>query len=51
MADEVYRNVGELFDDERFSQIDEYQEWKSDRIEEDRRKLEELLEKREAQIE
>jgi hypothetical protein len=51
MADKVYRNVGELFEDDRFTQISEYQEWKSDQIEEDRRKLEELLEKRETQIE
>lgn len=51
MADQVYRNVGQLFDEERFDQIEEYQEWKSEQIEEDRRKLEELLEKREAQIE
>lgn len=51
MADQVYRNVGELFEEERFDQISEYQEWKSDKIEDDRRKLEELLEKRETQIE
>lgn len=51
MADEVYRNVGELFENERFSQINEYPEWKSETIEADRRKLEELLEKREQQIE
>lgn len=51
MADQVYRNVGELFEEERFSQINEYQEWKSEQIEADRRKLEELLEKREQQIE
>lgn len=51
MADEVYRNVGELFENERFSQVSEYPEWKSEEIEADRRKLEELLEKREQQIE
>lgn len=51
MADQVYRNVGELFLEERFSQINEYQEWKSEEIDADRRKLEELLEKREQQIE
>jgi hypothetical protein len=51
MADQVYRNVGELFEEERFSQISEYQEWSSEKIEQDRRKLEELLEKRETQLE
>lgn len=51
MADEVYRNVGELFENERFDQVSEYPEWKSETIESDRRKLEELLEKREQQIE
>lgn len=50
MADQVYRNVGQLFEEERFSHISEYQEWKSPQIEADRRKLEELLEKREQQI-
>lgn len=51
MADEVYRNVGELFANERFSQVSEYPEWKSTEIETVRRTLEELLEKREQQIE
>ncbi len=51
MADKVYRNVGELFDEERFEQINEYQEWDSQEIEDSRRRLEELLEKRETQIE
>lgn len=50
MADEVYRNVGELFQEERLNQIDEYQEWEADAIEEARRKLEELYEKRETQL-
>lgn len=51
MADEVFRNVGELFQEERLEQIDEYQEWESEPLEEARIKLEELLEKRETQLE
>ena len=50
MAD-VYVNEGNLFAKERLDEIDTYEEWNSDRIEEARQKLEELFEKREGQLE
>jgi hypothetical protein len=48
---EVYRNVGQLFTDERFAEITESPEWTAERIEDVRLQLEELLEKREPMIE
>jgi len=50
MAEQL-RNVGQLFEDERFSAITEVPEWTSERIDDARLQLEELLEKREQQIE
>jgi hypothetical protein len=50
MAD-VYVNEGELFSEDRLQELDTYEEWKSDKVEEARQKLEELWEKREAQLE
>lgn len=47
MSEATYRNHGELFDDERFAAIADSPEWTADRIEDVRRNLEELLEKRE----
>ncbi|MFB6262240.1 MAG: hypothetical protein ABEL76_01255 [Bradymonadaceae bacterium] len=49
MAD-VFVNKGELFDEDRLAEIDTYEEWNSDAVEEARTKLEELYEKREAQL-
>jgi hypothetical protein len=48
---EVYQNKGELFSEDRLDQIDTYEEWESDKIEEARSKLEDLYEKREGQLE
>ena len=48
---QTYRNQGDLFDNDRLAQIETYPEWKSAPLEGARRKLEELLEKREAMIE
>lgn len=47
----VHRNVENLFDPDRLSQISTHPEWKSAPLESARRSLEELLEKREAMIE
>ena len=47
----VYRNSGDLFDAERLSEIASFPEWKAAPIDAARRGLEELHEKREAQIE
>lgn len=49
MAD-VYVNEGELFSEERLQELDTYEEWDSEEVEEARQKLEELYEKREAQL-
>lgn len=48
---EVYKNEGKLFQDEKLQQIREQPEWASDRADEVRITLEELLEKREPEIE
>jgi hypothetical protein len=48
---EFFNNAGTLFDEERLSQLPEYPEWKDEEIEEVRRSLEELLEKRQSHIE
>lgn len=50
MAD-VYVNEGELFSEESLEELDTYEEWDSEEIEEARQKLEELYEKREGQLE
>jgi len=50
MAD-VYVNEGGLFSEESLDEIDTYEEWESDEIEEARQNLEELYEKREGQLE
>jgi hypothetical protein len=47
---EFFNNAGTLFDEERLSQLPEYPEWKDEEIEDVRRSLEELLEKRQSQI-
>ncbi len=47
---DVFVNEG-LFSEERLGEIDTYEEWNSEQIEEDRQALEELWEKREGQIE
>lgn len=46
----AYQNIGELFYEDRLEVISEFPEWGSARIEEARRKLEELYEKREAML-
>ncbi len=48
---DVFVNQGELFDPERLEELPTYEEWSSDRVEEARKNLEELWEKREAQLE
>lgn len=48
---EVFVNEGGLFSEERLDEIDTYQEWDSEEVEEARKKLEELWEKREGQLE
>ncbi|MGM0555088.1 MAG: hypothetical protein ACQEVA_01805 [Myxococcota bacterium] len=47
---EFFNNAGTLFDEERLSQLPEYPEWNDEEIEDVRRSLEELLEKRQSQI-
>lgn len=47
----VFRNEGELFETARLEAIKETPEWNESRIDEVRRQLEELLEKREPEIE
>lgn len=49
MAD-VYVNEGGLFSEESLEEIDTYEEWESDEIEEARQNLEELYEKRQGQL-
>ena len=50
MAD-VYVNEGGLFTEERLDELETYEEWGSEKVEEARQKLEELFEKREGQLE
>ncbi len=45
----VFRNEGQLFENAKFDAISEYPEWGEDRIDEVRRQLEELLEKKESE--
>jgi len=47
----LYQNVGGLFSDDSLAQLPEMAEWSADALDESRRALEELLEKREALIE
>ena len=47
----AYQNAGDLFYSDRLGQISTYPEWTSDKLEQTRRTLEELLEKRDAMTE
>ena len=47
----AFRNAGDLFDNDRLEQIGTYPEWNSAPLENARRSLEELLEKRESMLE
>ena len=47
----VFRNEGQLFENSRLDAIKESPEWNEDRVDDVRRQLEELLEKREPEIE
>ncbi len=48
---EVFHNANNFFVDERLTEMSSFPEWSSDRIEQARRELEELLEKRQVVIE
>lgn len=47
----VFSNVGTLFEEEGLSNLSQTPEWQNDKVDEIRRQLEELLEKREPNIE